>query len=449
MPHDEHVTRDLLMAVLEGHAESSDLLRRLLTHLVDLCPRCRSELQVFLETEPPELELPAPEAPRIPPAFWTAVHEERQHRDSVLVPAAREELQTLLHHSREEREDLIRHSEEKFRNPVLVQLLLDRYWEQVTVDAEEAHHLAYLALEVAERLPSERYGCWLRQDLALRSRACVANALRAAGELKSADQHMSEVLQILEESPEPLLRAEIYSFAASLRKDQRRFDEAEDLLNQALELYRQVNDLPKAASVLINRANLRYHQGRPREASEIFHQALTLIDRNEHPRLFLHIEHNLALCLCDIEEYGKARQRLDGHKDLSHRHSDAYFQLRRRWLQGRIALGLGELNEAEAILRKSRDDFADQDLGYDAALVNLDLALLYTEQGRTRDVRRLSEEMLPIFQSQDVHREAMAALLIFRRAAAEETVSAQMVRDLAGYLRQARHNPRLRRELPS
>lgn len=444
----KHLTRELLMAVAEGDAESSELLHRLFEHLAELCPECRRELGVLLENEPLDLDVPLTDVTTIPPAFWTTVEEERNHRDSVLLPTAREEMEILLETPREERRDLILESDDGFRNPVLVQLLLNEYWERVNDDVEDARHLGHLALEIARRISQETYGRWLRQDLVLRSRACIANALRAAGELKRADRDMVRILREVDYAPEPLLQAEIFSFAASLRKDQRRFEEAEDLLDKALELYRQVNDLPKAAGVLVNRANLRYHQGRPREASDVYHQALALIDRDEHPRMFIHIEHNLASCLCDLGEYETAQRRLQDVTELWSQHPDTHFQLRRRWLLGRIALGLGQ-SHAEDLLLEVRDDFAAQSLGYDAALVNLDLALLYTEQGRPADVRKLAEEMLPIFQAQDIHREALAALLIFRRAAAEETVSVQMVRDLAGYLRQARHDPRLRDELPS
>ena len=48
---------------------------------------------------------------------------------------------------------------------------------------------------------------------------------------------------------------------------------------------------------------------------------------------------------------------------------------------------------------------------YDAAIVSMDLALLYLRQRRTAELKTLAKEMLPIFRSQDVHREAVAALV--------------------------------------
>jgi hypothetical protein len=61
---------------------------------------------------------------------------------------------------------------------------------------------------------------------------------------------------------------------------------------------------------------------------------------------------------------------------------------------------------------------------YDTALVSLELASLYAARGRTGDLKRLASEMLPVFTSLQIHREALAVL------------------------RRARHCPELRFEAP-
>ncbi len=74
-------------------------------------------------------------------------------------------------------------------------------------------------------------------------------------------------------------------------------------------------------------------------------------------------------------------------------------------------------------------------MGSTQPLAGLDLALLYVHQDRTAEVKRLAEEMVPIFMAQDVHREATAALLLFQEAARREAVSAAMLTELLAYLR--------------
>jgi hypothetical protein len=48
-------------------------------------------------------------------------------------------------------------------------------------------------------------------------------------------------------------------------------------------------------------------------------------------------------------------------------------------------------------------------MGYDAALVSLDLAILSIQsiqEGRTAELQRLAAEIMPAFESREVHREA-------------------------------------------
>ncbi|HKV13114.1 MAG TPA: hypothetical protein VJ725_33545, partial [Thermoanaerobaculia bacterium] len=77
-------------------------------------------------------------------------------------------------------------------------------------------------------------------------------------------------------------------------------------------------------------------------------------------------------------------------------------------------------------------------MGYDAALVSLDLARLFTQEGCTDDLKRLARELMPIFEARDVHREAIVALLMFQRACEEERLTVEMVQEIAGFLRRER-----------
>jgi hypothetical protein len=53
----------------------------------------------------------------------------------------------------------------------------------------------------------------------------------------------------------------------------------------------------------------------------------------------------------------------------------------------------------------------------------------------------LAEEMHAVFTSEDVHREAMAALLLFQNAVRREAVTSELVEEISTYLRRARGNP--------
>jgi hypothetical protein len=83
-------------------------------------------------------------------------------------------------------------------------------------------------------------------------------------------------------------------------------------------------------------------------------------------------------------------------------------------------------------------------MGYDAALALLEESVLLLEEGRPAEVRQRARILVDVFTSQDVHREAAAALLVFQEAAEGETATAELVRRLLAFLHRARHDPGLR-----
>lgn len=96
-----------------------------------------------------------------------------------------------------------------------------------------------------------------------------------------------------------------------------------------------------------------------------------------------------------------------------------------------------------------RRSLTAEDNGYDTAMVSLDLALVYARQGRAADLKRLAEEMHAVFESQEIHREALAALLLFQQAAREERLSVERVEAFIQYFKKARTNPSLRFRQPA
>lgn len=125
---------------------------------------------------------------------------------------------------------------------------------------------------------------------------------------------------------------------------------------------------------------------------------------------------------------------------------DAWSQNRRRWVKGKIASGLGQLRQAESLFTAARDGFLAEGVPYDTALVSLELALLYAGQGRMEELKRLAAEMVPIFASRQIHREALAALAFLTQAIEAERAEIEVVARVAEYLRRAQHDPGLRFE---
>ena len=88
--------------------------------------------------------------------------------------------------------------------------------------------------------------------------------------------------------------------------------------------------------------------------------------------------------------------------------------------------------------------FGGRELTFDYALVSLDLAVLFLEKSLTIEVRTLAEEMLQIFRTQKIEREALAALRLFCDAARREAATVDLARRLVKFLQRAQHDPELR-----
>ncbi len=118
--------------------------------------------------------------------------------------------------------------------------------------------------------------------------------------------------------------------------------------------------------------------------------------------------------------------------------------LRYVWIRGRIVVSERDLEAAKQHFEAVREGFLSAGEGYDAALVSLDLALACLQMGRPDIVRQLTEEMLPIFAAQDIHREALAALRLFQEAVQQEVLTEALVRDIKSYMQVARYQPEVR-----
>lgn len=448
----DHVTPELIAGVAERSTSIAELLRRVYDHLLAVCPECAQVVEDFEEERralirsriggPPAGELGAI---RDLAGVRARVAEEQRRLKST-VPRARAELAELLSLDRDRRLGHIRgprvsRDESRFANPVLANLLLERSRGQLGAELEEAENLAELAEEVASRLPANRYPRSLATDLRARAVAYRANARRARQDLLEAEGLMGLALRTCMETSDPLVVAEVHQLAAALWKDQRRFDDARIYLGRAAAIYHRLGDDHLLGYNWLDRALLYEVQGDLGEAIEALRHAVKLLDPDRDAHAQLCAFHNLAWFLTNLERYGEAAEVYRSHRTRYEDFPGVRVQLRRRWLEGRIAYGTGRPQEAEAVLSDVHRGFLEREMSYDAALVSLDLARLYADQGRNRELGDLAREMVAAFEALGIHREALAALSIFQRAAAAEAVTQGMIRELAAYLEATRDNP--------
>ena len=446
---DEHTDRDQLLGFLDGHlpaAERHEVQRHLLT-----CADCETRLVELLSVWNGETSLEPASADTEYRGLLQRVMAESgakmERRASRLCRERTEAgmlLTELLGATAEHRVALVR-GDARFHSWGLFERLLEQARRDIFESPRDAEACLELAVEVAGQLDRRRYGPGSVEAALARAWAYLGNARRALADFAAAEQAFAIAEAHLERSwLDPLDEALLCELKAILRRAQRRFDEALPLFEQAVVLYREVNEPHLQGQALIAKGLTLQYAGETDAAAAALREGLFLVDPAEEPRLVMIAHGNIILCLCDGGRYGEARALLADVRPLWQRFGTPPDLSRLRWIEGRVANGLDRLDEAEVAFSEVRAAFVASGNAYDVALVSLDLAAVYARQGRAAETKRLAEEMLPIFRSREIHREAIAALLCFQRAAEMEQVTQSMIGEIASYLERARANPGLR-----
>ncbi len=344
-----------------------------------------------------------------------------------------------------EQRDLLLQNSVRFRTWGVFELLIERSLETGFRNPSYSEELGSLALRLSGSLDPDRYGVELIEDLRARAWAHIGNARRVRSDLAGADEAFAKAFFHLKNGTNDILeRAILIDLEASLRRDQRQFAEAFRLLRRAVAIFVQNGQRHRAGRSLLKIDDVYHQIGEPEKGITILYQALELIDPEEEPRLVLCARHNLIDDLAESGRYLEAQRNYREARPLYRNFQDAWTQNRRKWVKGKISCGLGQLEQAESLFLAARQGFIEEGISFDTALVSLDLALLYAKQRRTADLKRLAEEMVPIFSSLHIHREALAALAFLKQAAEAEYATVDLVSRVACYLRKAQYDPELR-----
>lgn len=404
-------------------------------------------VRALLLQGPPEESAPAPRPLRPDPGDYAgtleraiAVAEALESEERTARRQAEERLAALLALPAAEREAAVA-ADPGHATWELAELLRERSFAEGTEHPQRSRELARLAVAVAERVPAGAESEPLRADLTALAWAQLGNAERVATDLHAGEAALRTALDHLDRgTKDPLARAHTLSFCASLRSDQSRFDEAVELAERAARLYRSAGDDHGYGRTLLKLATFHAYRDELDLACRRLDEALERLDPEIEPRLVVLARHNRVSYLERAGSLEQAAAELEAARPLAEAALD---RLRLRWLEGRLAVSRADAGGGEEILTEARRGFLERGLGYEAAQVSLELAVLYAEQGRTADQRRLAEEMVPLFAARGVHPEARAALGLFCDAARKAGATAALTREVADYLDRARGRPGL------
>jgi len=404
-----------------------------LFHLLSVCPPCREVGGWLLELH---------QAKALPPVFGLI--------DAVLARSRAEAPQLLAELMLLDPQDRLArlNTEPRFVSWGLCELLVRESRQIVPDNASEALHLADLAVHVADLLPGAApfEEPWVYQLRSL-AWATLSNARRVLGDLSAAERgfEMSDSWWAAGiGGPGDALGYEpiLLDLKAPLRTAQRRFPEALKLLDQAVALFLdgqpEHRDSHLAGRSLIAKAGVLIEMGSSEAAIEVLKKANCWIDPERDPRLVLCVRHNLVDNLSKMGRHTEATDLLPDLRVLAATHGSALDRLRLNWVEGRIAAGLGDHDQARRHLTAVRQAFLADGNAFDAALATLDLVVPDLEEGNTAAVQALADDMVTVFQDLDVTREALAAVVLFQEAARRETATTTLARETAASLSRAR-----------
>jgi tetratricopeptide (TPR) repeat protein len=359
-----------------------------------------------------------------------------------LIPAHRraEELFSRLEGLSEETRLAVVRVAEEYQTWYLCERVCLASVQELSRDVDSAASWARLAQEIAERVRGPEEFRYRIQGFAL---GHVGNLLRASGELRQADATFEQAKRLWETGSDPgrvLDPGRLLDFEASLRKDQRRLDEALALLDEAATVSRY------PGRILIQKAITLEKMDEHERAVETLLQAEPLVESQGDARLAYMRQFNLAVNYCHIGRYTAASELMVQVRKVATERGDENEIIRLTWLQGRIAAGLGRPLEARSLLAQARRAFELRGKSYDVALALLEEAVLLLDEGQTAEVKALAGDLTRVFEDKGVHREALAALRLFFQAAEREEATAELARRVLRYLFRARDDQSLRFE---
>jgi tetratricopeptide (TPR) repeat protein len=430
----KHFTGSELQELLATTSRHPEQLRRLSAHLFAGCEECRIALSRLQEASIPQVKLGAEDyTSSLQNALGRAL-QRKEVSDSEAVESRQRRAAELLELSVAQVRERIRREPRAFRDPRLVQELLEQVQSMSLMDPPEIHQACLIVRSVIDEISeTANLASSIKSDLEARAEAHLGNASRLKGHYREAQAHFQQAYQKLESGTgDPLCMAEILHLEGSLLRDQRHFDDGIASVREAFNIYRRLGDRHRSGRCLVSLALIHRDQGNAREAAQILRSSLDLLDFDSEPVLEPMVQTSLALYTAEagepeaaleilrhypVEEFPTQRLRLFGY-----------------WRYGLVLSELKRYPEAAETLSVVYSGFAELGEAHNTALAALDLALAFAHQGDAVPVQHLAHDALRLLEPLNVPRDTYASLLLFQRAAHTQRATVRWIQELKSNL---------------
>lgn len=304
--------------------------------------------------------------------------------------------------------------------------ICDESAELAESDPEGAEELAALAVTLAPKVPGEETLVCGVQEYAW---AHLGNACRARGDLAGAAEAFRRAHSFFTGAmagiwPSVLRRQRLTPLAVRLLCEEGKLAEAMEKIDFSLRLspVGAADDGGEGdAILLLEKGRLRRRFGQTGEAVKDLARGQEIASKVGNPRLSLRLAIELGAALCDTGRHAEVKKLPAALYTLAEDLEPERSRL--VCLEGRVAVGLGRVAEAEAVLGRDPSGFHPRAIP-ELALLFLELAALQAREGRSSELKRLAESMARLAaEGTGLTREAAASLKLFCRLAAQDKLS--------------------------
>ncbi|HEX4961158.1 MAG TPA: hypothetical protein VF173_10005 [Thermoanaerobaculia bacterium] len=320
------------------------------------------------------------------------------------------------------------------RGPELVEALLARAWSLRHDRPGDMVRISRLAVLTAGSLSAETWGQEKVADLHCAAWSSLGNACRITGDLDQAQDALDHAAALLDSgSGDPLPRARIYDFQASLESARGRYDQALAALDVVVSIHRERGDQHLEGRALISKGLQAGYAGRPRQALRLTREGLALIDEERDPDLVLTALHNQLWFQVESGRPREAQRFLEAHREQLATGETQRLDL--QWLEGRIAAALNRLTLAQGLLENAYQSFELAGFAGKAANVAIDLAALALRLDQPTRARALIRSAEDAFRDLGAPKSTLVALSFLHRRLTEKRVPFHLVLRLAELVR--------------
>ena len=284
----------------------------------------------------------------------------------------------------------------------VVKQLADLVLEKIRVDTKEALRLAEAAVLIASKLRR-------KEDIALGTRA-KANALYACGDNRAAVEHHEQAIEMYESLGIVKEAARTLSSSIQPLILLGEYDRAFKSSERAREIFTQIGETRRIASLENNVGNIFHRQDRFEEAMVHYESAYkTLSAYKDWERAAVTL-HNMAMCLISLNDFAKSLDCYQKSRELCVRYDMPLLRDQADYNIAYLYYFRGEYSRAIEMLFTTRRACEVTGDAYHLALCHLDLSEIYLELNLSEEAREMAHEGFLRFEKLGMGYEAAKTL---------------------------------------